>query len=118
MSTSCVPQVPKRATKRDFPYKAPPLDGSLTVPQIYDWHFRENADHAVFVFKPHDRDGLERLTYRQVVPAMHNAGRLVSRLVRQNAENLSEETGPVAIVSSAGERGTLSLSLMHLLTHL
>lgn len=116
MSTSCVPVVPKRAPKRDFSYNAPPLDGSLTVPQIYDWHFTQNADHAVFIFKPHDRDGLERLTYRKVVPAMHNAGRLVSRLVRQNAEDLMEETGPVAIVSSAGERGTLSLSLTHLLT--
>ncbi|KIY43206.1 acetyl-CoA synthetase-like protein [Fistulina hepatica ATCC 64428] len=63
-------------------YKAAPLDGSLSVPQIYDWHREHNTRHPVFLY--HIVEGgigeNEVLTYGHLVPAAYEAGRYVSRL--------------------------------------
>lgn len=94
---------------RDSDYKSPPLDGSLPVPELYDWHLENNPDHPVIVFA--NKEGtLTRLSFSDVVPAAHRAGRYVAgatcaNLVPNTTSDPSKLTlpGPVAILAATGE---------------
>ncbi|KAF8889028.1 hypothetical protein BD779DRAFT_1439590 [Infundibulicybe gibba] len=57
-------------------FKQPPFDGSLTVPQIYDWHYHHNPQHPVFVY-PNLGGGTSEIPFAELVPAAHRAGRYV-----------------------------------------
>ncbi|KIY47791.1 acetyl-CoA synthetase-like protein [Fistulina hepatica ATCC 64428] len=63
-------------------YKAPVLDGSLSIPQIYDWHRKHNTNHPIMLYYVVDGGAGKNiaLTYGHVVPAAHEAGRYISRL--------------------------------------
>jgi acyl-CoA synthetase (AMP-forming)/AMP-acid ligase II len=55
-------------------WSPPPVDGSLTVPEIFDWHYEHNPDHISFVYP--DGDGSpKQITMKEAVRAMHRAGR-------------------------------------------
>ncbi|KLO13762.1 acetyl-CoA synthetase-like protein [Schizopora paradoxa] len=61
-------------------FKPPPLDGSLTLPEIYDWHADKSREHPLFVF-PNADGGLRTILWPEAVRAIHRAGQLVkSRL--------------------------------------
>ena len=82
-------------------YLTPPLDGLLTVSELYDFHYEHNPDHPVFVFA--GSDGLTHLTFRQVVPAAHNAARFVARAVGLDLEGALDHHRPtVAILAETG----------------
>ncbi|KAH7925193.1 acetyl-CoA synthetase-like protein [Leucogyrophana mollusca] len=61
----------------DCAFTVPPLDGSLTLPEIYDWHYENNPQHPVFLYT---RSTGEKCfcPYSEVVPAAHRAGRYVA----------------------------------------
>ncbi|SJL10486.1 uncharacterized protein ARMOST_13872 [Armillaria ostoyae] len=56
----------------------PPLDGSLTVPEIYDFHYDNNSNHAVFAYGNPEGDGITFVPYSKVIPAAHRAGWLIA----------------------------------------
>lgn len=84
-------------------FTPPPLDGSLTVSEIYDFHYEKNPWHPVFVFAAAPQQ-LTSLTYSDVVPAAHRAARFVAKLMNLNIESNSEEAARplVAIVATSG----------------
>lgn len=94
--------VPQR-TSTVAGFHDPPLDGSHTIPQLYDWHYHHNPSHPAFIFGENE-DSVQHLTYRDVVQAMHRAGRLVLRAVGAGSEASLENTpvGPIAIAATAG----------------
>ncbi len=53
-------------------FKPPPLDGSLTLPEIYDWHLEHSPDHPLFVFRAADNE-LHRIAWSQGVQTVHLA---------------------------------------------
>lgn len=61
-------------------WTVPPLDGSLTVPEIYDFHYDNNPNHAVFAYGNPlaEADGIAFVPYSKVIPAAHRAGWLIS----------------------------------------
>ena len=80
-------------------YRVPPLDGSLSVPEIYDWHYRHNPDFPLFQYLENGQVPI-RITYSQAIPAIHRAGRMMKSYI-----NRSEIPQPVfAILSSTGAR--------------
>jgi hypothetical protein len=55
-------------------FARPPVDGSLSVPEIYDWHYVHNPDHALFIYPDGEDQGSTRtITFRQGVWAIHRA---------------------------------------------
>ncbi|KAF9034495.1 acetyl-CoA synthetase-like protein [Hymenopellis radicata] len=62
----------------------PPLDGSLSVPELYDFHYKHNADHPVFVYAKADSDELTYIRYSDLVPAAHRAGWYVTKTTNFN----------------------------------
>ncbi|KAH9949726.1 hypothetical protein B0H21DRAFT_819887 [Amylocystis lapponica] len=68
------------ARQPDCGFAVPPLDGSLTVPQIFDWHYEHNSNHPIFVYKAECGD-LVHHTYAEMVPAAHRAAQYVAKKV-------------------------------------
>ncbi len=100
---SCVLPIPQRAFKEGSTFKFPPLDGVKTIPELFDWHFVENADHPVFVFKHAATNELKHLYYRDFVPAIHEAGWFVARAAGISLDDPSSTPDPVAIIATTGQ---------------
>ena len=91
-------------------FKIPPLDGSLCVPEMYDWHYLHNKLHPVFRYTT---DGIiHHITYEEFVPALHRAGYLISEQIGVNQAGEQNDYPVVAILSTAGT--TFSYDVTHL----
>lgn len=89
-------------SRPDSNWNVPPLDGSLTVSEMYDFHYENNPDHPVFVYATPDGNGLTHVTFSEVVPAAHRAARFVADVA---GIDLNSELRPrplVAILASSG----------------
>ncbi|KAK0231808.1 NRPS-like enzyme [Armillaria nabsnona] len=62
-------------------FTRPPLDGSLTYPEIFDYNAQHSPDHPVFQF--YDQDRIQKVTWSEVTKAIHAAGRIVLENVPQ-----------------------------------
>ena len=102
VSPPCVLPIQQRAQKEGCNFKFPPLDGSKAIPQLFDWHLVENADYPVFVFKPVTENELRYLYYRDIVPAVHEAGWFVANAAGICLDEPSSTLGPVAIIATTG----------------
>ncbi|KAF8889040.1 acetyl-CoA synthetase-like protein [Infundibulicybe gibba] len=60
-------------------YTSPPVDGSLTVSELYDFHYANNPHHPVFRY-PDSTGNMKELRYSEVVPAAYEAARFVAKL--------------------------------------
>ncbi|KAK0201251.1 NRPS-like enzyme [Desarmillaria ectypa] len=56
-------------------FNRPPLDGSLTYPEIFDYNAQHSPDHPVFQF--YDQDHIQKITWREVTKAIHAVGHVV-----------------------------------------
>ncbi|KAJ7191755.1 hypothetical protein B0H12DRAFT_1039746 [Mycena haematopus] len=45
-----LPPPPQTQARSSQTFVPPPLDGSLTIAQIYDWHFHNTPNHRLFVY--------------------------------------------------------------------
>ncbi|KII90166.1 hypothetical protein PLICRDRAFT_40364 [Plicaturopsis crispa FD-325 SS-3] len=61
-------------------WKAPPLDGSVTVPEMFDFHLQNSPDHPLFVYHNIDGEGATTVTWAQATRAVHRAANLILAL--------------------------------------
>ena len=94
-----IPPVPNTQALKSNTFKCPPLDGSLTLPEIYDWHYHNTPDHPLFVFAD-EADENHTILWPQVVRAAHEAGRIVRSRVPRDDKLSSAPV--VAIVAAVG----------------
>lgn len=98
---------PSRPPYPGCKFLPPPIDGSLTIPEMYDWHLEKNPDHPVFAFT--GASGVQELTMSQVVPAAHRAARLVAREAADIDLTGNSRNPLVAIISSTGVMALLNI---------
>lgn len=97
-----IPALPNTQALESKTFQCPPLDGSLSLQEIYDWHYHHTPDHPLFVFADDDGDN-HTILWPQAVRAIHEAGRIVqSRVPRDENQTLDPV---VAIVAAAGMFG-------------
>ncbi|GLB41023.1 putative acetyl-CoA synthetase-like protein [Lyophyllum shimeji] len=75
MSTYPTPQAACNAT-----FSPPPLDGTLTIPEIYDYHLQHHGDHPLFVYDEVTPQGARRIVtinWRRAVRGIYTAARIV-----------------------------------------
>ncbi|TCD61298.1 putative NRPS-like protein biosynthetic cluster [Steccherinum ochraceum] len=105
-----IPQAPARV-QADTPsttFKEPPLDGSLTIPDLWDWHLKHSPDHPLFHYADTDAT-VKTLCWAEATRAMHAAGQLINSRLKQHG---SRQT--MAILA-AGDYITFLLVLMGML---
>lgn len=88
-------------------FRLPPLDGSLLVSEIFDWHYEHSPDHPMFRYD--DAGTTKTLNWSDFIPAVHRASRFLL-----NAFNLSVLREPsdrpvIGILTNSGERSAALL---------
>lgn len=78
-------------------FVVPPLDGSLTIPEIYDHHMYNSGSHPLFVYD--DDNVVQTVTWKQAGQAIHTVAR---RLNLIPALRDAQETPVVAILAAIG----------------
>jgi hypothetical protein len=91
----------RRREDNPWKYLTPPLDGSLTVSELYDFHYEENPDHPVFVYA--NQSGLTRLAFGQVVPASYIAARFIAKALALDLESPDHSRPTVGILAMTGK---------------
>ncbi|KAK7689664.1 hypothetical protein QCA50_007459 [Cerrena zonata] len=93
-----IPPVPKTQGLTSSTFKIPPLDGSLTLPQIYDWNLKHSPTHPLFEYA--DEDGvITTLTWAQVVRGVHHAGAYVKLKIAKDQQRSLEDRPIVSILA-------------------
>ena len=86
-------------------FDIPPLDGSLTLPEIYDWHLTHTPDHPLFEFT--DADGQTRIIkYPEFCRALYKTSLLIRECAGDGVdEDLSSEKTKkvIAVVANSGK---------------
>lgn len=83
------PPVPKTQALSSLTFKPPPLDGSLTIPEFYDWHYHNSPEHPVLIFP--EEDGRQRtVKWAETTQAIHTCARILQRTIsaEQGAETI------------------------------
>ncbi len=70
--------------------------GTITIPELYEWHAEHNADYPLFRF--HDTGEVKDVTYAQACKGILRAARYVQSL----AGSASAGRKPIAIFANAG----------------
>ncbi|KNZ76905.1 hypothetical protein J132_06813 [Termitomyces sp. J132] len=81
-------------------YERPPLDGSLYVPELYDWQYHHNPTQTAFLYSVGE-SGLQAITYKEFVPAIHRAARLVAGMIGIDISGEKAHYPAVVILSAA-----------------
>lgn len=97
------PPLPQTQGHKCATFKLPPLDGSLSVPEIYDWHAEHSSEHPLFEFAEDDGT-VQAITWKEGNKGVHRAGWYTKRLLDegQSVGSGSGERPIVAILASAG----------------
>lgn len=99
-------QIPSSTT-----FKSPPLDGSLFLPELCDWHTKHSPDHELFVYAEED-GAVKHIKWSETGRAIHRG----SQLIRERIGQSTNESTVVAIISSSGMSRSLSIYEYNLLT--
>lgn len=98
------PSLPPTQAQSSPTFRLPPLDGSLTIFEIYDWHMRNTPNHPLFLYR--DIDGLNKsILWPDAVKAIHRAAkhfRLALGYTVDSPPASGPETPIVAILAAAG----------------
>jgi hypothetical protein len=99
-----VPPLPDIQALSSPTFKKPVLDGSLTLPEIYDWHYHNSPNHPIFIYEDAP-DSTRIILWPEAVRAIHTAARLVNVTVRMPNLALENNVRPiVGILAASGMR--------------
>ncbi|KAF7984474.1 hypothetical protein HWV62_14586 [Athelia sp. TMB] len=100
------PQIPSSAKSPTF--TLPPLDGSLTITEIFDFHAEHSSRHPIFVHS--DQQGnVREVLWPEAVRAMHRAGRIIRSQLDEKYLALGR---PVVAVLAMADSITFTAVLM------
>ena len=94
-----LPPVPQLPCNRCATFSQPPLDGSLCMSEIYEWHARHSPDHPMFQYLD-DGGSTITISFKDAMYAMHRGGRLLRTAVE--AAQLRSKHPIIAALSLSG----------------
>ncbi len=77
-------------------FRTPPLDGSLTIQEIYAWHLQQSPNHRLFVYARED-GSVQTINWAEAVAAIYTGARLMRRRLQ-----FATKPPVVAILSLSG----------------
>ncbi|KAJ6471946.1 hypothetical protein C8R45DRAFT_1013633 [Mycena sanguinolenta] len=93
-----LPPPPQTQARNSLSFIPPPLDGSLTITQIYDWHFQNTPNHRLFVYTRKD-GSIQTIHWPEAVHAVYVGARILGK--RFNWVPGRAENAVVAILASS-----------------
>jgi hypothetical protein len=96
-----IPAPPRTQALSSTTFTLPPLDGSLTLPEIYDFHLQHSPNHPAFIYA--DAPGSTRtILLNEVIRGLHRAGRIVRSCITGENMELPHGRPIIAILALAG----------------
>ncbi|PBK78299.1 acetyl-CoA synthetase-like protein [Armillaria solidipes] len=89
-------------------FRVPPLDGSLTIQEIYAWHRQQSPSHRLFVYARED-GSVQTINWAEAVAAIYTGARLMRRRLQ------SATKPPVVAILSLSDSITYFVTMMSLL---
>ncbi|PBL02838.1 acetyl-CoA synthetase-like protein [Armillaria gallica] len=103
-----IPPPPQKQGEKSATFRSPPIDGSFTLQQMYDWHLVNSANHRIFVYARDD--GSTRTIYwPEAIAAIYTGARLMKRRI------LARHKRPVVAILSMSDTITYFTTMMSLL---
>ena len=96
-----LPPIPRTQALNSLTFRPPPLGGSLSVPELYDWHLDNSPDHPLFVYSNSD-GAAKTIVWKEAVHAVHRTGRLVLDAIRSE----TEKAGGRVVIAILANNGT------------
>ncbi|KAH9841056.1 uncharacterized protein C8Q71DRAFT_436612 [Rhodofomes roseus] len=111
VSRRFLPPPPQTQARSSTTFRPPPLDGSLSLPEIFDWHAVHTQDHRLFVFAKGDGT-LRTIYWPEAVRAVYTGATILRTRLADAA--VGGETPIVAILapSDAIPYFTMMMSIM------
>ncbi|KAJ7655842.1 hypothetical protein DFH06DRAFT_992336 [Mycena polygramma] len=101
MQSRSIPPPPQTQARRSTTFAPPALDGSLTIPQIYNWHSKNTSFHRLFVYTR--QDGTTRTIYwPEAVQAVY-----VGAQILRNRFDWTAGTSQMPVVSVLASSDTI-----------
>lgn len=99
-------------------FSTPPLDGSLTIPELYAYHAEYSRTHKLFVYVDHD--GIKTIDYGTVYRAQLAAAGLIKAAYEASADLYSDGAArPVfGILATTGKYSRAVIDIAHSLVTL
>jgi len=95
-----MPSLPRTQALQSKSFRVPPLDGSMTWLQMYDWHETHSPNHRVFIFS--GQDGLvTEIFWPQFVAAMYVSARLIANQVLSMSGDI-EDSPVIGVLATSG----------------
>ena len=99
-SRRAVPPAPNTQALSSSTFQLPPLDGSLTFPELYDWHGVHNPKHRLFVFARSD-GSVREILLPEAAHAIHVGARIIAERMGTNVD--TEDSAVIGIVAPSGK---------------
>ncbi|KIJ41469.1 hypothetical protein M422DRAFT_229549 [Sphaerobolus stellatus SS14] len=80
MSFPPIPPLPQTQCLSSKTFKRPPLDGSLTIPELYEWVAKNSPEHPLFVY-PAESGEVKTIYWKDTIRAIHRCARMVKEKV-------------------------------------
>lgn len=103
------PPVPTPQGANSKTFVAPPVDGSLSVPQVFDFNAEHSPDYPFCVYEKlpdtesselASKDNLEHITYKQLQRGIHRVSRLVKSTTATATPSTSTVVGILALADT------------------
>jgi hypothetical protein len=96
-----IPPPPQTQALNSPTFIIPPLDGTLTLPEIFHFHLQHSPNHPAFVYA--DGPGSTRtILWHEVVRGLHQAGHIVRSRVEVEQVERPHERPIIALLALAG----------------
>ncbi|KAH7907693.1 hypothetical protein BJ138DRAFT_455649 [Hygrophoropsis aurantiaca] len=91
-----LPSPPRTQARVSTTFHPPALDGSKSLPEIYDWHLRHTLHHRLFVYLQEDGN-VRTIYWPEAVRAVHVGARMIRK--RMGWKPGMEDTPVIAILA-------------------
>lgn len=81
-----LPDIPRTQALNSTTFQPPPLDGSLSIPELFDWHYEKSPDHTLFVYS-NDDGTTTSITWKDAVRAIYKAGHMIRDLANRGSSS-------------------------------
>ncbi|KAF5346966.1 hypothetical protein D9758_010089 [Tetrapyrgos nigripes] len=110
MLPKLLPLPPQTQTLNSATFCPPPLDGTLTLPQIYDWQLSHSSQHRLFTFT--DGEGKSRtIIWSEAVAAIYSG----ARIIKSRTLEVSSMKRPVIGILSTSDTIPYFITMMSIL---
>lgn len=78
-----LPELPRTQALNTKTFVPPPLDGSMRIADMYDWHAEHSPEHPVFEHSD-DSGNVAQIKWPEANRAVHRAGRIMQGIFARN----------------------------------